>query len=243
MRLTAKSSAVILSGFVIAASVVFAAWRVSAAEDVKCDANNFYCVTQASDELGQQLASFKAPEVSGPAIAGFTPHVSNPVTRTVTYDISTRGNITIDFNDFKTKAQETYDDSRGWQRLGVRFQAVTSGGDFTLVLSEASQVPSFGYPCDSMYSCNIGRYVIINQDRWQGATPSWNNAGGDLRNYRHMVVNHETGHWLGHGHLNNACSDSAQPAPVMMQQSINLMGCKFNPWPLDGEVWSSRLGI
>ena len=114
-------------------------------------------------------------------------------------------------------------------------------GTFTLVLSEASQVPSFSSGCDAMYSCNVGRYVIINQDRWLGATPPWNSAGGSLRDYQHMVVNHETGHWLGHGHAD--CSGVGQPAAVMQQQSINLQGCRFNPWPTASELWSSRLGI
>ena len=43
--------------------------------------------------------------------------------------------------------------------------------------------------------------VVINNDRWVFASSSWNAGGGSLRDYRHMVVNHEVGHWLGHGHL------------------------------------------
>ena len=54
--------------------------------------------------------------------------------------------------------------------------------------------------------------------------------------YRHMVVNHETGHWLGHGHL--GCAGRGRPAPVMMQQSKGLAGCRHNPWPLPSELWS-----
>jgi hypothetical protein len=100
---------------------------------------------------------------------------------------------------------------------------------------------SFSSGCGTEYSCRAGRYVIINQDRWLGATPSWNNAGGSLRDYRHMVINHETGHWLGHDHAN--CAGAGQPAQVMQQQSIDLQGCSFNPWPTASELWSSQLGI
>jgi hypothetical protein len=71
--------------------------------------------------------------------------------------------------------------------------------------------------------------VIINQTRWNRATPPWNAAGGSLRDYRHMVLNHETGHWLGKGHA--GCPGRGKPAPVMMQQSKGLDGCRFNPWP------------
>jgi hypothetical protein len=71
--------------------------------------------------------------------------------------------------------------------LDVSFQEVATGGVFTIVLSEASQVPSF-YPnvCSSYWSCRVGRYIVINQDRWLGASDSWNQAGGLLINYRHM---------------------------------------------------------
>ncbi len=161
--------------------------------------------------------------------------------RVVTYDVMTRGDITANYAEFKAQANATLNDGRGWSRLGVNFQEVASGGAFTLVLSEASQVTSFSSGCGNEYSCRVGRYVIINQDRWLGATPSWNNAGGSLREYRHMVVNHETGHWLGHGHA--SCTGAGQPAQVMQQQSIDLQGCAFNAWPTNSELWSSQLGI
>jgi hypothetical protein len=161
--------------------------------------------------------------------------------RVVTYDVTTKGAITANLAEFRAQANATLNDGRGWSRLGVTFQEVSSGGAFTLVLSEASQMTSFSSGCGVDYSCRAGRYVIINQDRWQGATPSWNNAGGSLRDYRHMVVNHETGHWLGHGHAN--CTAAGQPAQVMQQQSIDLQGCAFNAWPTASELWSSQLGI
>jgi hypothetical protein len=160
---------------------------------------------------------------------------------TVTYDVTTKGAVYASLSEFKLLANQTLNDARGWSRMNVKFVEVASGGQFTLVLAEASQLPTFSSGCSSDYSCNAGRYVIINQDRWMGATPSWNAAGGSLRDYRHMVVNHETGHWLGHGH--ELCGGAGQPAPVMQQQSISLQGCTFNPWPLTSELTSSRLGI
>jgi hypothetical protein len=161
----------------------------------------------------------------------------------VAYVVSTKGVITADMAEFKSEAGQTLNDSRGWARLGITFQEVASGGSLTIILSEASQVPSFSSICSIYWSCRVGSYVIINQDRWLGASDSWNQAGGSLRNYRNMVINHETGHWLGHRDDNAHCGGFGQPAPIMQQQSINLLGCSFNPWPLSSELWSSRLGI
>ncbi len=157
---------------------------------------------------------------------------ATPVRRRVTYSVTTRGRITTSVREFARLAQETYDDPRGWRAGGVQFRRVPRGGHFTLVLSEARLVPSFSSTCSSTWSCRVGRYVIINQERWKHASPAWNAARRSLRDYRHLVVNHETGHWLGRGHV--GCPGSG-PAPVMMQQSKGTGGCSFNPWPLPWE--------
>jgi len=156
-----------------------------------------------------------------------------PVRRRVTYDVTTRGRITTSVATFKRQAQETYADARGWRAGGIAFRRVARGGDFTLVLAAASTLPSFGAECSTSWSCRVGRFVVINQDRWKFASPAWNRARAGLRDYRHLVVNHETGHWLGHGH--RGCSGPGRPAPVMMQQSKGLDGCRFNPWPTPAE--------
>jgi hypothetical protein len=156
-----------------------------------------------------------------------------PVRRRVTYSVITRGRITTSVREFRRQAQETYDDARGWRAGGTQFRPVRRGGSFTLVLSEARLVPSFSPSCSATWSCRVGRYVIINQERWKHASPAWNRAGRSLRDYRHLVVNHETGHWLGRGHV--GCGGHG-PAPVMMQQSKGTGGCRFNPWPLRWEL-------
>ena len=55
-----------------------------------------------------------------------------------------------------------------------------------------------------------------------------------------MVINHEVGHWLGHGH--ETCATKGGPAAVMQQQSIDLEGCRFNPWPLESEIVATGKG-
>ena len=156
------------------------------------------------------------------------------VRRVVTYVVRTKGRITADVRAFARQAAETYADPRGWRGKGVEFRQVRRGGSFTLVLAQAATVPSYSPVCSSMWSCRVGRYVIINQTRWQHASPAWNRANRSRRDYRHMVVNHETGHWLGKGHA--TCPGKGRLAPVMMQQSKGTQGCRLNPWPTLGEL-------
>jgi hypothetical protein len=158
------------------------------------------------------------------------------VRRTVRYHVETRGKITTSLKAFRTQAQQTYTDARGWRAAGIRFVPVKRGGAFTLVLAEASWLPRFSSGCSAMWSCRVGRFVIINQERWKHASPAWNAAHLRLRDYRHMVVNHETGHWLGLGHA--SCPGPGRLAPVMQQQSKGLQGCRFNPFPTRREIAS-----
>lgn len=190
----------------------------------------------------QQLETVLESEPLFDTLNATNPAVEKPdwYTRaTFTYSIRSGGTVKGSLSEFATIAKQTLNDTRGWAQMGVRFVEVESGGMFTLYLSQASLLPSFSSGCSADWSCRAGNNVIINDDRWMGATSSWNAAGGSLANYRHMVINHEVGHWLGHDH--EYCGGAGQPAPVMQQQSMALNGCTFNPWPLKSELWSSRL--
>ncbi len=229
---------------------LFIAPAATGADDMKnqessCPEDEFFCRAITNEEsAANALSHIPAPEVKKPdwlvaqeRQAQQRENSNGGTSRVVTYQIQTRGNIQSNLEQFATQVAETYADNRGWSKAGITFQRVESGGQYILVLSEASQVPTFSPGCDAIYSCRAGQYVIINEDRWIGATDTWNSQGGSLRDYRHMVINHETGHWLGHGHYN--CQGAGQLAPVMQQQSIDLQGCKFNPWPLDFEIAST----
>lgn len=161
-----------------------------------------------------------------------------PVKKVFTYRIATRGHIVASTQEFAALAQETYAEAQGWRSAGYAFKRVATGGSFTLVLADADAMTTFGSPCSRTWSCRSGRNVVINQTRWLHASPAWNNAGLSLRVYRDMVVNHETGHWLGHPH--RGCGGAGWPAPLMMQQSKGLDGCRFNPFPLPSERWTTR---
>ena len=159
-------------------------------------------------------------------------------TKVITWDVSTRGEVTADLQEFKELTEEIYNDPRGWIRAGVQFEYVESGATLHVVLASPQEVYNFSPSgCSDEWSCTVKPYVIINDDRWMGATESYNSANMSLLDYRRMVMNHETGHWLGHDHL-TTCSEYNNLAPIMMQQSIDLRGCTANPWPLNDELWT-----
>lgn len=161
------------------------------------------------------------------------------VTKTITYCVSGRGVQESDLPELKAKLASTYADLRGWSLDGqVIFNYATSGCDFTVWLVSPSQMSTFGAICDSYWDCEVNNNVVVNIDRWFQATPSWNAYSGNLSDYRVMLINHETGHMLGFQHWK--CPGSGQPAPVMMQESIDLQGCTFNIWPTPPELDTLR---
>ena len=158
-------------------------------------------------------------------------------TKVYRYCAAVKGISSSALPEFRHKLAAVYGDPKGWNRGNVALVYAESGCDYTAWLTQADLVPSFSsVVCDNYYSCRVGPNVIINYDRWMGATDPWNAAGGSLEDYRVMVINHETGHWFGFNHRD--CPGAGQPAPVMQQQSISLQGCTFNPWPTAAEIAS-----
>ena len=166
---------------------------------------------------------------------------------TYTYCVASRGEVG-DLTEFANMVFSTLNDPRGWPRAGAVFQE-NEGADpntdpnacsMTLTLAAADQMTSFSTECSDEYSCRVGNDVIINIDRWNNATEGWLNAGGTVERYRTMVINHEVGHRLGHLDNELTCPAVNQPAPLMQQQSMDLLGCVPNEWPLDEELWVSE---
>ncbi|MBM3210057.1 DUF3152 domain-containing protein [Candidatus Saccharibacteria bacterium] len=158
--------------------------------------------------------------------------------RKVTYSVETSGATTTRLSQLASEVDEILNHGRGWTQLGIEFEKVADGGEFQVVLAEASRIPLFSAGCDAEWSCRVGEKVIINESRWVEGTPEWNSAGGTIAEYRTMLINYEVGHWLGHDHP--TCQAEGQLAPIMLQQSMNLGACKFNPWPLQTELWTDR---
>lgn len=161
---------------------------------------------------------------------------SAPEAATVhTYAVRVEDGIDLDAEEVAGRIEEILADDRGWTaREDVAFEQVASGedADFTISLASPPTADELCLPAETggLWNCRVGADVVLNSDRWQLMTPTYD----DLPAYRAYMVNHEVGHFLGHDHV--PCGGEGEPAPVMLQQSMGLDGCEPNAWPLgEGE--------
>lgn len=123
-------------------------------------------------------------------------------------------------------------DQRGWTAGGQwAFQRPAAGAvDFVVKLASPDTVDRIcgGYGLDTggEVSCRGGQNVVINVKRWVLAIPAYQ---GDVDMYRHLVVNHEVGHFLGYRHV--TCPGKGRLAAVMQQHFYGMGGCVPNGWP------------
>ncbi|WP_327187772.1 DUF3152 domain-containing protein [Streptomyces sp. NBC_01334] len=127
-------------------------------------------------------------------------------------------------------------DRRGWTADGrSAFQRVSGGTtDFVVRVATPGTVDKicgqYGLDTGGEVNCNVADNVMVNLKRWLLATPVY---AKDVTAYRALIVNHEVGHFLGHGHV--GCPGPGRPAPAMMQQIKGMDGCVPNVWPYDGQ--------
>ena len=215
---------------------------VKDAADGKDAAEDGTSVDEENDAaaLDAQAASFtEAQREALSAKARATADASGRTRWDLTYRVVADGDVG-DLDAFAVQAYQALNDPLGWPRAGVTFTQVSADADcdFNLILAEAERLPNYDAGCSDEYSCRVGDDVIINVDRWNEGTEQWLGAGGTLRRYRRMAVNHEVGHRLGHLDNEPSCGGEGQPAPLMQQQSKGLNGCLPNEWPIDEELWT-----
>ncbi|MFH8441634.1 DUF3152 domain-containing protein [Streptomyces sp. NPDC018026] len=156
--------------------------------------------------------------------------------RTLTYVVQVEDGIGISASDVASEVERVLADERGWTADGkVGFRRVSGGAsDFRVRLATASTVDDicgqYGLDTGGEVNCNVGQDVMVNLKRWLLATQYY---ADDVTSYRALIINHEVGHFLGHGH--EGCPGAGRPAPVMMQQIKGLHGCRTNVWPYDAD--------
>lgn len=150
-------------------------------------------------------------------------------TRTYTVEVEEGAGVEADV--FAAKVDEILADPRGWTASeGISLQRVAGAdrADFAVRLAAPDTVDVLCAPLETEgeVSCAQNGLAVINTMRWhRGAEPS----GLDLADYRRYLISHEVGHLLGHGHVE--CPEPGAPAPVMMQQTLDIGDCAPNPWP------------
>ncbi|MFC9051616.1 DUF3152 domain-containing protein [Streptomyces violaceoruber] len=156
--------------------------------------------------------------------------------RTLTYVVQVEDGIGISAPDVAAEVERILADERGWTADGkVGFRRVSGGAsDFRVRLATAGTVDDicgqYGLDTGGEVNCNVGQDVMVNLKRWLLATQYY---ADDVTSYRALIINHEVGHFLGHGH--EGCPGAGRPAPVMMQQIKGLHGCRTNVWPYDAD--------
>ncbi|MBB2913681.1 hypothetical protein FHS43_004990 [Streptosporangium becharense] len=146
--------------------------------------------------------------------------------KVIRYIVEVERGLPFDVAEFADEVHRILNDPRGW---GFRFKRVSRGPvKIRVSLSSPAMTDRRCLPMQTVgvLSCWNGGRAVINAMRWNSGTEGY---GRDVASYREYVINHEVGHGLGHGHV--SCPGPGRRAPVMLQQTKSLYGCRPNPWP------------
>ncbi|MFD7231738.1 DUF3152 domain-containing protein [Streptomyces sp. NPDC059881] len=171
------------------------------------------------------------------AVAGFDKAPGKG--RKVRYRIDVEKNLGLDGKLFAEAVQKTLNDERSWAHGGaMTFERISSGEpEFVITLASPKTTATWCAKSDldttvDNVSCDSAstERVMINAFRWAQGSETYGTKA--MLAYRQMLINHEVGHRLGHGHVN--CRTPGALAPVMQQQTKSLdidgVKCRPNPW-------------
>jgi hypothetical protein len=150
------------------------------------------------------------------------------------YKVEVEQGVGVPAADAAREIEGILADPRGWTDDGHdAFQLVSSGSsDFEIKIASPHTVDRIcgaaGLNTHGEVNCDVGAQVLVNLKRWETGSPEFT---GPLHDYRALIINHEVGHRIGHGH--EGCPGPGKPAPAMMQQIYGLDGCVANAWPYD----------
>ncbi|MET9857452.1 DUF3152 domain-containing protein [Streptomyces sp. NPDC006450] len=161
----------------------------------------------------------------------------------VRYRVDVEQGLGLDAQLFAEAVHRTLNDDRSWGHGGTKTFERVPGGEADFVITLASPGTT-GVWCKKSgldttidnVSCDSASTdrVMINAYRWSQGSATY--GADQMFAYRQMLINHEVGHRLGHGHV--SCQTPGALAPIMQQQTksldINDIQCKPNPWVYPG---------
>jgi hypothetical protein len=151
--------------------------------------------------------------------------------RVISFDVRVERGLALDPNAVAREIHATLSDKRSWRGSEhVRFRLVSDPANARLhayvVTPGTTDRLCYPWRTRGAVSCQNGNRVVLNARRWVFGAKAYE---ADVARYRQYLVNHEFGHSLGYNHV--GCPGKGRPAPVMMQQTKGLKGCRANPWP------------
>ncbi|WP_030772778.1 DUF3152 domain-containing protein [Streptomyces sp. NRRL F-2664] len=185
------------------------------------------------------------PKLAGPGTFDTVPGVAKAPGkgRIVRYRVDVEQGLGLDPQLFAEAVHRTLNDDRSWGHGGSKTFERVPGGESDFVITLASPGTTGIWCAKSGLDTVVGNVscdsakterVMINAFRWAQGSETY--GPDQMFAYRQMLINHEVGHRLGHGHVN--CSTPGALAPVMQQQtkSLNIDGiqCRPNPWAFPG---------
>ena len=166
---------------------------------------------------------------AGPATFDVVGGASSEGSTTLTYTVEIERRLPFAPRATASIMDATLTDERGWVAVrGTTFRRVASSADLRILVASPDTTDRLCAPLATRgrVSCRNGELVVLNARRWAFGVPQYRRSLGDYRRY---LVNHKIGHALGEHH--DSCPGPRQPAPVMLQQTYGLDGCRRNPWP------------
>lgn len=206
-------------------------------------------LAQAAPELSyEQKMAQRLPideKLKGPGTFDTVPGVASAPGKgqLIRYRVDVEQGLDLDPQLFAEAVHRTLNDDRSWAHGGKRtFERVPGGeADFVITLASPGTTGVWcrksgldttidNVSCDSASTDR----VMINAYRWSQGSDTY--GADQMFAYRQMLINHEVGHRLGHGHV--SCTTPGALAPIMQQQTkslvINGIQCKANPWVFPG---------
>ncbi|MFE9635454.1 DUF3152 domain-containing protein [Streptomyces sp. NPDC006463] len=194
-------------------------------------------------KMAQQLPIDE--KLAGPGTFDTVPGVAKAPGKgkVVRYRVDVEQGLGLDPQLFAEAVHRTLNDDRSWGHGGAKtFERVPGGeADFVITLASPGTTGTWcaksgldttidNVSCDSASTDR----VMINAFRWAQGSATY--GPDQMFAYRQMLINHEVGHRLGHGHV--SCRTPGALAPIMQQQTKSLdidgIQCKPNPWVFPG---------